>query len=358
MLSVEPKNVGPACFSAHGVDPAMFRLDICIVDGQEKITSPAASSVSTSLSISQSPKVAVQADGTSHENKNSNECMSVFLQIDRTFVFQVDLSQLRGVYLLEKSAAEKPTNQSTCIPFFLLHFDSCSFRIFSEQANNNDSAPLKSAAARLKKAVFQRVTTSYPCEHPLLRNSDCSGRSNNKFGQHGSCDSHVEDSRHNKRGEADSVPSDSESQSVRRVKQRKTSLTRSWEGLQSLQAVLDMPHEAVPKAHNLADTIGLILTTTADELSSSYCRSIDLVRALQSCNDDIIQCEKELDSVFAAGFPPPRTKQRRGMNSSPATIPEVIENSQVLLETAQGLLNKHKERVKQRLGLSLMPIRD
>jgi hypothetical protein len=359
MLSVEPKNVGPACFAAHGVDPAMFRLDICTVEGQEKITSPDASSVSTSLSMSQSPKIPAQADGTSHETKNPTECLSVFLQIDRTFVFQVDLSQLRGVYLLEESATEKPTNESTHIPYFLLHFDSCSFRIFSEQANNTDFASLKAAAARLNKAAFQRVTTLYPVEYPLLQYSDYSGRSSNEFGQHGNSDySHVEDNRHDKRGQADSVPSVTDNQVMRRVKQRKIALARSWDGLQSLQEVLDMPLEAVPDAHNLADTIGRILTATADELSSSYCPSIDLVRALQSCNDDIIHCEKELDNVFAAGFPPPRTKKRRGMNSSPATIPEVVENSKVLLETAQALLKKHKEGVKQRLGLSLLPIRD
>jgi hypothetical protein len=352
-LSVEPKSIGPASFAAHGVDPAMFRLDICIVDKPEKITSPATSSASTSLSMSQSPNIPAPTTPDSSENKNSHGWIQVFLQIDRTFCFQVDLHQLVGVVFWhgERTAtADKPTNE---IPYFFLHFDSCSFRIFSEQANNNnaaDIASLKSAAARLKKAAFQRVTTTaYQGEHhPFPQNSDCSFvRSSNEFGQH--------DNRHDN---LDSVPTDTDSQSMIRVKRRKIALAKSWNYLQSLQQVLDMPPEAVSKENDLAHTIGPMLTATADELSSSYCRSIDLVGAVQTCNDNTMECEKELEHVFSTGFPPPRTKQRRGVSSSPATIPEVVENSQVLLETAQGLLKKHKEGVKQRLRLSLLPIRD
>jgi hypothetical protein len=273
------------------------------------------------------------------ENKNSHGWTQVFLQIDRTFCFQVDLRQLVRVFWYGETATdEKRTNE---IPFFVLHFDSCSFRIFSEQATNSnttDFLSLKSVASRLKKAAFQRVSTA---------NSDSSVRASNEFGQH--------DNRHDER---DSLPSDTDNQGLRLVKRRKVALAKSWNGLQSLQQVLDMPHEAVSKEHDLADTIGPILTATADELSSSYCRSIELVGAIHSCNDNIRDCEKELEHVFSTAFPPPRTKHRRDVSSSPARIPEVVENSQVLLETANELLEKHREGVKQRLRLSLLPIRD
>jgi hypothetical protein len=273
------------------------------------------------------------------ENKNSHGWTQVFLQIDRTFCFQVDLRQLVRVFWYGETATdEKRTNE---IPFFVLHFDSCSFRIFSEQATNSnttDFLSLKSVASRLKKAAFQRVSTA---------NSDSSVRASNEFGQH--------DNRHDER---DSLPSDTDNQGLRLVKRRKVALAKSWNVLQSLQQVLDMPHEAVSKEHDLADTIGPILTATADELSSSYCRSIELVGAIHSCNDNIRDCEKELEHVFSTAFPPPRTKHRRDVSSSPARIPEVVENSQVLLETANELLEKHREGVKQRLRLSLLPIRD
>ena len=317
----------------------------------------------------------------------TTERKHLFFQIDRTFVFQVDLSQFRGVRGVEEHTSKEPDGIAR-VPNFVLCFESCSFRVFSEQALSinappHDVGPLKSAVAHVNKAAssFQRTPTRSYYERSvdeqakertsLHQDTDSSVLSSNELGQNCNRESQVDqlanemdahgDEAVPEKEAVDTVPltaeSDSEGSIMRRIKRRRTSLHRSWDSLQSLQAVLEMPLASALKADDVADMIGPILTATAEDLSSSYCRSIDISRALQSCDDDIMQCEKELDDVFTAGFPPPRSKKRRGMNGSPAKIPECNENTEVLIETTKILLRKQKEGVEQRLRLALLPTR-
>ena len=130
MLSVEPSAAGPACFATfvNGQDAAMFSIDICLLvsDKQHALTSPASSSVSTSLSLSQTSKHASQ-DGHVHE-QNKNPQTHVVIRIDKKLVLQVDLSLLGAVELHEKPVVDPH------VPHVLLQFDACTFRIFSQDA--------------------------------------------------------------------------------------------------------------------------------------------------------------------------------------------------------------------------------
>jgi hypothetical protein len=259
--------------------------------------------------------------------------------MDRKHVFQVDLAQFRGIEL-----QEKPANG---VPNLLIRFDSCSFRIFSEEAlaNNDydDFRLLKTAASRLKKAAsaFQRLSIFQGNEDhqtPL--------QSTDSTWAHSSNDVHNQ--------EHEGTESNREGANMCRAKRKRSALARSWDGLHSLQAVLEMPHNAAEEDDGISETIGPILTASAEELASSYCRKKDLRSAMQSCSNDISSCEAQLNDIFAAGFPPPRNRR----NASPAKTQPSEENTDTMLETAQALLTKQRNAVKQRLELSLLPTRE
>ena len=344
VVSIEPKDGGPAYFEPqHGVDPAMFHVDICIVttfvedtNVGGKRTSPAASSVSTSLSMSQSPK----PPSEDVNEKSRNEKIHVLFHIDGKFVFQVDLAQFRGIEL-----EEKPLNG---VPYLKLCFHCCSFRIFSEDSitatdSSDDFCLLKTVASSIKKAVsvFHRLSIFQRSEDYQTPLQDTESTEDRIDG-------------HGQSQVKGGIESNGESASIRRVKRKRTSLARSWHGLQSLKSVLDMPHDAADADDGVLDTIAPILTSSAEELASSYCRKNDLRNAMQSCSNVISSCETQLNDVFASAFPPPRNRR----NASPAKMLPPDETTENLLETANLLLKKQKNAMKQRLELSLLPTRE
>lgn len=112
-----------------------------------------------------------------------------------------------------------------------------------------------------------------------------------------------------------------------------------------------------------ADSLGPILTATADDLSSSYGHGRNVHCALQDCNETMVENEQELEQVLVAAFPPPRTKHaRRGYSPVAKTyVPESaddVESTDALQETTLELLQKHKKQVKLRPELTLLQIRD
>lgn len=382
LLSVEPKHSEPACFASYpGVDPAMFHLDVCIVttivEEKKATTSPAASSVSTSLSLSQSPKVPSQSLTDNQESNNNNNNKSrierahIVLHIDRKLLFQVDLAKL-----LRMELHEHPGDDTSGVPANLvLHFDSCSFRIFYQEAlgNNQDDdcfGVLKTAASRMKKAIsaFQKQSIVFQGNEEYMtpldqnNNTDNSGMSSHDAAQ---CENHhsqtARSSQEHGDGTAvDTSKDDSDCASVRGVKRKRSALDRSWQGLHSLQTILSIPRDSTQTNEDVSDSIAPILSAAADELAASYCRNKDIRQAKESCSNDLSSCEAQLNNVLAAAFPPPTRNRRNGASPAKTTgvLAEGEHDTQALLETAQALLQKQKSVVKERLELSLMLTRD
>ena len=144
-----------------------------------------------------------------------------------------------------------------------------------------------------------------------------------------------------------------------RIQQKKASLKRSWDALQALQTVLDMPHDtAAQEDDDILETISPLLDTAANELASSYSRKSQVRDAIQSCTNEMLSCEAQLNNVFSAGFPPP-TRNRRHTSPAKTTTapPPKEEDTETLLATAQTLLEKQKAAMKERLELFLLPTR-
>lgn len=347
LVSVEPKNAGPARFASHGgQDPTLFRLAACIVtkvdEGSEK-ASPAASSVSTSLSLSQSPKVPSQA------TMDRVERMHLILFLDGQYVADVDLSLLLGMDLHE--------NASHGIPNLVMHFESCSFRIFSQESltdhgSNDDYALLKTAASRIRKvlsAVQKQSSQGHFDEYstPLHRNGDSrSLYSGNVLVQGGGHDSETANDIQNQEGA-----------SMLGIKRKRAALDRSWKSLQSLESILHLPRKTFTEENDVSDTMEPILTATAEELASSYCRKRHIRNAFETCSNNVQSYETQLNQVFAAGFPPPTRNRRHAASPAEMALPSE-ESTQALLESARALLQKQKQAFKEGLELSLLPIRE
>jgi hypothetical protein len=352
MLSVEPSAAGPACFavSANGQDSAMFSIDMCLLTtDKQNLTSPASSSVSTSLSLSQTSKHASQDTNDQKENH-------IVIYIDKKLVLQVDLSLLVTVELHETQCVDPK------VPHLLLQFDPCAFRLFlkdplDREAHSGSSGSgahssvesLKTAACRLKKemAAFEKRMVLSGNEQYLLP-MECITESptshKNAVQQHGGSDKErLQDTNANNKI---------------RIQQKKSTLKRSWDALQALQLVLDMPHDTVAQGDDdIVETISPILNTAATELASSYSRKSHVRDAIQNCTNEIASFEAQLNNVFSAGFPPPTRNRRHASPIKTTQAPTQDEDTETLLATAQTLLEKQKAAMKERLELFLLPTR-
>jgi hypothetical protein len=363
-----PPRMGPAFFGTSvknddsHFDPAMCPLELAFVMAtipKQTMTTPTTDGKKTFQRSFLSPKVKEPT-----ELKES----TVLMYIDEK-AYQVDLEQIENVEveLDNDDATSKP-------PCLLIQFSVGTFRIFSLQG---DSADQFSALNAVKTRLIHLLTSSdivspFPSSSATAASVASPGgssafSSSNEPGQKEFSHPAPVPSERNERpeeGESSTTEEPSTEQQallVDRATASEAAVTEHCQAayakarldLESLTAILERRE---PSSRLLRDQVHELLTSVPDHLASSYCTTAQLVHAVQNSNKRIGDYHVEMDGILQRFWPNHPKRARLSERPSAADRRPQIPAEDCIART-QELLKKHREAVRAKYSLYLLPNR-
>ena len=352
----------PANYEENDFDPAMCKVELAIyaatVHKNVLTTTPTKNEARFPSSSSSSSTFKHHANNVNDPSSQVKET-TFFLCIDGR-VFQVDPGQIKDVSVqLDDDNAEsgKP-------PCLLIQFNSfCTFRIFSLMGALADQFSIFNGV----KTSFMNFLTSdgnhvspFPVSYLTFAISPMGSNthsSSNEPGQKDDLSRRFEGSEEDqflsdpqKDGKSGSTTTpDKNETALETVTQKcQKSYSQAQAALRSLEYALTLPVESEKELQSSQRTcIDGLLTSVADNVASSFCEKAQLIEAVQVQNKRIQDCHSEMEDIFTAFWPSKRTKTR--------TQPQTPTNE--FITQANQLLEQHKEAVKSKYSLSILPNR-
>jgi hypothetical protein len=375
-LSVEPlseENQG-------SFGPAFFRRSISSEDDdeEEEESDPAMCSFELVLFVAKAERKSPLHDGrfsrhptTAYQSrlKEAAEVQesALFFRIDRT-VYQADLIQIENIEV-EIDTNEDGVSKPPCL---LIQFSTCTFRVFSMDGFAADQFSLLGG---VKSRIVNVVTSDGICPFPtkfapLASPNVSSGghTSSNEPGQKqttagmGSLEEKSTDGKIEKQNSTDS---DSVDEFVSKTNKSRTSLQQARERLETLQKVLALPVTSVAgSTADLQEQMSELLTSVPESVAASYCTRLQISRALHAHNSKIKKYHSELHDISKAFIPSARARKRsrHSNNIEENRVPPMTTTckqppAEVCISKTKELLRKHKEALRAKYALALLPSR-
>ncbi|KAL3945577.1 MAG: hypothetical protein SGBAC_000317 [Bacillariaceae sp.] len=370
-VSLEPlspdseESLGPAYFvpsqkeqHPEAFDAAMCKAEMVLFSTTRKKT-PYKVSLRTP---NKSPKKALQ-------EVEFKESVAFLLIDDR--VYQVDFGKIKSVVL--KAALEAGSNP----PCLLLQFDNCFFRIFS--LVGNDDTDQYAILNTGKNEILNILNGDHYCPFPIKEllnltspvgstistapNSE-PGQQDSALLQHETARPSSEDTR---KSRSDMAVDTTIEQCQSKTQKCQTSLHAAREDLQSLRQLLkpsSSPHRKQSKSNEeLRTAASGLLQSVADNVGSSFCTQEQVVTAARGLDKKMDSYRTQLDTLLKAVWPTnkrpkKRTRNNNGSSTSKRNAPPLSKDVQdASIDHVEMLLAKHKEALRSKYALAMLPTR-
>jgi hypothetical protein len=294
---------------------------------------------------------------------------TVFFCIDG-LVYQVDPGQIENVEVeLDDNDAEsgKP-------PCLLIQFTICTFRIFSIVGVSADQfSSLSGAKARFVNLLTADYVSPFPASTSILASPTGSNThsSSNEPGQKDlshdishRCERSQEEKASEDQKIATEAAVDSSDTSEVIMQRCQASHSQARADLPSLEQALAVSVGSERESSSsLRERIEGLLASVPDSVAASFCTHLQLVQAVQTQNKRIHEYHSELDGILQSFWPSMRTKKRaRFGNSSGDRRLSAAERrpqrpADECIARTKELMKQHKEAIKAKYSLSLLPNR-
>ena len=348
MLSIEPiaskdgSGLGPAFFLNGSVkdqetDPAMCKFEAAINIIANKKTPTKEEMPRTPLAFK--GKVDVE----------SKESIGFFYVEDRAY--QVDLGEVMQVDVELSPNETKP-------PCLLIHFSTCIFRIFSLLGMAADQFSVLNAA---KTRLLALIASDYISTFPAL-NGDISSQSLGNTATSSEQGQKAELSQEKASEEGYDASEKPTERCIQITNTCHRSYNKTREDAQSLNRLLETIPESSRKKTSSVDrnTISNLLNSMAENMSSSFCTQEQLSDAVQTHNKWMKTYHTELDEILSSVWR--RPKKRARLSGGSKDISSTLENQpqqpqEIIVAQINDIMAKHKEAIKGKYALSILPRR-